>query len=114
MAESPWLSRSLHWSAMTAAAALAALVLIAPFLEPGATAGTWWQRVLAVFARNTLMRRGALASALGLAATPLPVQFHQPVAGGRAAELAARADVGRRFFQEPLQGAGGLDVEKAL
>jgi hypothetical protein len=46
---------------------LTALVVLAPWLEGSADPG--WDRLLAVFAHDTLVRRTALASAAGLVVT---------------------------------------------
>src|SRR5262245_38362855 len=69
MNESRWLSRLLSWSAYAAAIGLLGLLAVAPFLDRGEPAASGWTRILAVFARDAVLRRTAFASALGLVAT---------------------------------------------
>ncbi len=79
-----WLPPLLYRLTLGMAAALVALVIVAPFVDdPGLRARGWWWLV-AAFARDTALRRTAIATALGLATTatiffrPAP---RTPVAG---------------------------------
>ncbi len=61
--------RLLFWLCWALAAALIVLVLLGPALDNGADQPQGWRRVVAVFARMPVMRRTAVAAALGLAVT---------------------------------------------
>jgi hypothetical protein len=68
-----WLTRGLPgllWSlTLGASATLLALVLLAPLLAGKEDAGEVWPRLVGLFARDPLVRRTALASAIGLVVT---------------------------------------------
>jgi hypothetical protein len=66
-----WLPRSLFWLTVLAATLLLALFLLAPLVDDGGTPTSGWRRVLALFARDLLVRRTALATAAGLYVTAL-------------------------------------------
>jgi hypothetical protein len=61
------LARLLFLITVLMAVALTALVIVSPWLEGNMEPG--WDRFLAVFARDALVRRTALASAAGLLVT---------------------------------------------
>jgi hypothetical protein len=77
----PWLPRQLFRLSLAAAGGLVALVLFSPLLDRGRPEPQDWQRVVAVFARDTTLRRTALGSALGLAVTACI--FFTPYRGNR-------------------------------
>ncbi len=62
-------ARLLFMVTVILAIALTALVILAPWLD--GIVGPGWDRLLEVFARDTLVRRTALASAAGLLVTAL-------------------------------------------
>lgn len=72
-----WLRRWLFRGTLAVAMALASLVAVAPWLG-GDEEGNERQRVLALFGRDTALRRTSLASAAGLIVTALV--FFQPTA----------------------------------
>jgi hypothetical protein len=63
------LARLLFLLTVTAALALALTVLFTPWFDADAASAEGWPRVLALFARDTTVRRTALASSAGLLAT---------------------------------------------
>lgn len=66
-----WLPRLLFGLTTGAAGALIALVILSPLLDNGAARPDGWPRVLAVFARDAVLRRITVAAALGLTVTAL-------------------------------------------
>ena len=62
------LARLLFLFTVLAAVVLAALVMVAPWLD-AESVPSGWERFLAVFAGDTIVRRTALASAAGLVVT---------------------------------------------
>ena len=64
-----WLPCLLFLVTVALAVALAGIVLLAPFLDENPTGADGWSRLLAIFARDTTVRRTALASSLGLLVT---------------------------------------------
>jgi hypothetical protein len=76
----PWAPWLLFWLTLATAAGLVALVLACPFLDQEGIPPRGWSRWVAVFARDAVLRRTALASALALGVTAA-VFFRRP--GGR-------------------------------
>ena len=63
------LARLLFLLTVTAALALAAAVVAAPWFDAGSASAEGWSRVLTLFAQDTTVRRTALAGSAGLLAT---------------------------------------------
>jgi hypothetical protein len=63
------MARCLFGLTCAAAAALALLVMLAPWLAGWAEAASSWGRVLDLFAQDVTLRRTSLASAAGLLVT---------------------------------------------
>ncbi len=63
------MSRLLFVLGLAAAAALLAAVLLAPLLDPGDLGPGAWSRLLGLFAQDAVVRRTAVAGALGLGVT---------------------------------------------
>ena len=61
--------RLLFLLTVTASVALAATVVLAPWIDAGATAESRWSRIVSLFAGDATVRRTALASSVGLLAT---------------------------------------------
>jgi hypothetical protein len=61
--------RLLFGFAWLAAAGLISLVLVCPLLDNGEEQSAGWQKSVALFARDAVMRRTAVAGAIGLAVT---------------------------------------------
>jgi len=66
---SSWISLTLYWLGHVAAGAILVGVLVAPWLDGKIAAGGFWERAVAAFATDAVLRRTALASALGLLVT---------------------------------------------
>jgi len=66
MTHKPRLPGILFWLDLLAAAALVALVLVAPWLAPGPVAAGGAARALGLFAHDTAVRRVSLFAAVGL------------------------------------------------
>jgi hypothetical protein len=64
-----WLPRLLYRLTLALAVVLVALVLICPWLDDGAADPSGRELFVAVFARDVVLRRTALASAAGLVVT---------------------------------------------
>jgi hypothetical protein len=64
-----WSSRLLFWASVGIAALLVVMVLLAPLCAAGGLETHGWRRMVVLFARDVAVRRTAIASALGLAAT---------------------------------------------
>jgi hypothetical protein len=62
-------ARLLFLMTLALAVALAATVLVAPWLDADSSIADGWSRVLSLFARDVAVRRTALASSAGLLAT---------------------------------------------
>jgi hypothetical protein len=67
VAERGWVGRVLFVAGCALAALLVALVALAPLLDDGGEPAGDWGRVIALFARDGVLRRTSLASAAGLA-----------------------------------------------
>jgi len=76
-----WLSFLLFWFTLALAASLFLLVILAPFLDNKDPSPRGWARWLALFARDVVLQRTALASAVCLAVTASV--FFRPVARAR-------------------------------
>ncbi len=72
-----WLPRALFTLTVALSAALLAAVLLAPWVDDGTSAPGGWERLVAVFARDAVVRRTAAFSALGLLVTAF-VFFRPP------------------------------------
>ena len=79
MAGRVWLSRMLFGLAGLWAGLLVAAVVAAPWLDAGEEAPRGWGRLVALFARDPVLRRTSLASAAGLVVTACV--FFQPPPG---------------------------------
>src|SRR5262245_30202750 len=64
-----WFSFLLYWLTLTLSCVLILLVFIAPWLDNNQDRPEGWSLWLAVFARDLVLRRTAVASALCLAVT---------------------------------------------
>src|SRR5262245_3255389 len=64
-----WLPRLLYRLTVALAAVLLALVLLCPWLDDGADEPSGSDQVVTLFARDTTLRRTAVASAVGLLVT---------------------------------------------
>jgi hypothetical protein len=78
----PLLPRLLFCLTVALALALGSLVVAAPALDREGRPGDGWARLVAVFARDTAVRRVALAGAAGLLVTAC-VFFRAPARGRR-------------------------------
>jgi len=72
-----WLPRYLFWASLAAAVVLAGLVLLGPLLDNEVRRPAGWRRLVALFARDAVLRRTAVASGVGLAVTAF-VFFKSP------------------------------------
>jgi hypothetical protein len=76
-----WLPSLLFCLTLLVSAALFLLVFLSPLLDNGRERPRGWARVMALFARDVVLRRTALASGLCLAVTAFV--FFRPPGGGR-------------------------------
>jgi len=72
-----WLPRFLFRSTLVAAVVLIALVFLTPLLDNESQRPAGWRKLVALFARDPVLRRTAVASAVGLAVTAF-VFFKSP------------------------------------
>src|SRR4051812_43791172 len=84
-----WLPGLLFCLAVGASGVLLLLVVAAPVLAKADGASDDWSRLLAIFARDTTVRRTAVASALGLVVTAC-VFFKAPSNPWRSAQRGAK------------------------
>jgi hypothetical protein len=64
-----WTARLLFWLCEIIAGALIALVVLCPLIDLGSSADHGWSKALALFGHDAVLRRTAIASAVGLAVT---------------------------------------------
>ena len=64
-----WLPRFLFRATLIAAVLLIALVFLTPLLDNESRRPAGWRKLVALFARDAVLRRTAVASAVGLAVT---------------------------------------------
>jgi hypothetical protein len=70
-------ARALFWLTLTVAGVLIVLVFLSPSFDNRTERPRGWHRVTVIFARDAVMRRTALAGALGLGVTAF-VFFRSP------------------------------------
>jgi hypothetical protein len=88
LSRSTRLPRLLFGLTVAASAVLFLLVFLCPLLDNGQEQPHGWARLVAVFARDTALRRTALASAVGLLVTACV--FFQPTGPSRPARRGPR------------------------
>jgi hypothetical protein len=80
-----WLPRLLFLLTLGLAGSLVLMLIFAPWLDAGSPRPHSWDRLLAVFARDLVVRRTAVGAAVGLLVTAF-VCFRQPAAKPRASK----------------------------